>query len=70
MSIQNNITSMIRTYGTTLAVALCLLALSSSAQAALQYDQNVTNNVIFGSGNANGSFTTDRASGVELGLRG
>ena len=33
-------------------------------------DQNVTNNAIFGSGNINGSFTVDRNSGVELGLRG
>jgi len=40
----------------------------SSAQA-LQFNQDVTTNVIFGSGNANGSFTTDRQNGVELGLR-
>lgn len=31
---------------------------------------NVTPNVIFGSGNANGSFTIDQAEGVELALRG
>ena len=31
---------------------------------------NVTPDVIFGSGNANGSFTIDQGSGVELGLRG
>lgn len=36
----------------------------------LQFDQNVTNNVIFGSGNANGGFTVNRMNGVELGLRG
>jgi len=36
----------------------------------IQYDQNVTNNVIFGSGNSNGAYTTDRENGVELGLRG
>lgn len=35
----------------------------------LEYDQDVTNEVIFGSGNANGGFTTDRASGLELALR-
>jgi len=37
--------------------------------AVTSFDQNVTSNVIFGSGNANGSFTVDRANGVELGLR-
>jgi len=36
---------------------------------ALLYDQNVTSEVIFGSGNANGSWTVDRDNGVELGLR-
>lgn len=35
----------------------------------LEFDQDVTNEVIFGSGNANGAFTTDRASGVEVALR-
>jgi hypothetical protein len=29
-----------------------------------------TNEVIFGSGNANGSFTVDRTNGIELGIRG
>lgn len=33
-------------------------------------DQNVTSNVIFGSGNANGGFTVSRSNGVEIGLRG
>jgi len=42
----------------------------TSAPAAIQYDQNVTGNTIYGSGNTNGFFTTDRANGVELGLRG
>jgi hypothetical protein len=68
MSIQNNITTLIRFSAASLTLA-CFVTLSSSANAALQYDQNVTNNTIFGSGNANGSFTTDRADGVELGLR-
>lgn len=45
------------------------LAFSQGAQATLLYDQNVTPNVIFGSGNGNGSFTVDRENGVELGLR-
>ena len=43
---------------------------AGQTQAALQYDQNVTPGVIMGSGIGNGSFTVDRASGVELGLRG
>ncbi len=42
---------------------------TSNAFSVVMYDQNVTNNVIFGSGNANGGFTTDRNQGVELGLR-
>lgn len=33
------------------------------------FDQNVTPDAIFGSGNANGSFTVGSGSGVELGLR-
>jgi len=47
-----------------------LLAASYSANAAVIYDQNVTPDIIFGSGNLNGSFTVDQANGVELGLRG
>ncbi len=34
------------------------------------WDQNVTSNAIYGSGNANGSFTTVRVNGLELGMRG
>lgn len=34
------------------------------------YDQNVTPGVIFGSGNANGAFTTATAGDIEVGLRG
>ena len=51
------------------AVVAIALGLGSAANAAIQFNQNVTNNVIYGSGNANGSFTTDRNLGVELGLR-
>ncbi len=36
---------------------------------ALSFDQDVTPDVIFGSGNANGFFTVDTNDGVELGLR-
>jgi hypothetical protein len=43
---------------------------SVGAHAVIAYNQNVTPNVIFGLGNTNGSFTTDTAGGVELGLRG
>ncbi len=54
---------------TGLAVAIAAL-LTTTAQAAIEYNQDVTNEVIFGSGNANGAFTTDRQNGIELGLRG
>jgi hypothetical protein len=37
---------------------------------ALMFDQNVNPNVIFGSGNANGSYTVDTTNSLELGLRG
>lgn len=46
------------------------LAHSNFASAAILYDQNVTPDVLFGSGNLNGSFTVDQSNGVELGLRG
>ena len=46
-----------------------VLALCGTASAAIEFDQDVTNEAIFGSGNDNGSFTTDRNAGVELGLR-
>jgi hypothetical protein len=35
----------------------------------LDYDQDVTPDVIFGSGNANGFFTTGQKNDVEVGLR-
>ncbi len=41
----------------------------TSAQAAVIYDQDVTPDIIFGSGNANGAFAIDSQNGVELGLR-
>lgn len=44
--------------------------IAAPASATIMYDQNVTNEVIFGSGNANGSYTVDQANGIELGLRG
>jgi hypothetical protein len=50
-----------------LLIAALLVALPVFA---LDYDQYVTPDVIFGSGNANGAFTTDTAGDIELGLRG
>ena len=52
------------------ALALAALAtLATTAHAALVYDADVTNNVIYGSGNTNGGFTVDRRNNIELGLR-
>lgn len=52
-----------------LAATAALFAAGAHA-APIQFDQNVSPGIIFGSGNANGSFTVDRNQGVELGLRG
>jgi|WetSurMetagenome_2_1015567.scaffolds.fasta_scaffold87364_3 hypothetical protein len=49
--------------------ASTLTVAALSAHASLTYDANVTNAVIYGSGNANGGFTVDTQSNVELGLR-
>ena len=51
-----------------IASFVVMLVAASSANADL-FDQNVTPDVIFGAGNANGSWTVDRTAGVELGLR-
>lgn len=51
------------------AMSGVLMGVANSANAVVAFDQNVTGDVIFGSGNANGFFTVDRADGVELGLR-
>lgn len=53
---------------TTLAATLFSVA-SFGAQADL-FDQNANPAVIFGSGNTNGSFTTDTGNGLEVALRG
>lgn len=52
-------------------VAVCGLASMAFAGAApvTAYDQNVTPGVIFGSGNANGFFTTSTVGDIEVGLR-
>ena len=46
-----------------------ILSTISSANAVISHNQNVTPDVIFGSGNSNGNFTVDRNGGVEIGLR-
>jgi hypothetical protein len=48
---------------------LAMAALSMSAFGANAADANVTNNVIFGSGNSNGGFTVDTSNGIEVGIR-
>jgi hypothetical protein len=57
----------------TLVTVVIVFGFISLAQASIDYDQNVTNNVIYGSGNNNGGFTTFRTppdgDDVELGLR-
>ncbi|MEN1728240.1 MAG: DUF11 domain-containing protein [Pseudomonadota bacterium] len=59
----------IRTGMAGLAAAALFGSFSTAAEATIQFDQDITPEVIFGSGNANGSFTTDRENGVEIGLR-
>jgi len=54
----------------TLGATIALTVFNSAGSAApLLYDQNITPDIIFGTGNSNGSFTVDRSNGVELGLR-
>ncbi len=56
--------------GICIGAATILAALSTPASATtILFDQNVTPDIIFGSGNTNGAFTVDRNAGVELGLR-
>jgi len=51
-------------------VSLLAIFCGYNLQAALTFDQNVTTNIIFGTGVSNGSFTIDNGSAtVELGLR-
>ena len=50
--------------------ALPFLAFDNASRQPGPFDQDVTPDTIFGSGNTNGSFTVDRQDGVELGLRG
>ena len=48
---------------------LVLAFTGSSVMAAMSYNQDLTSNVIMGSGVGNGAFTVDRSNGIELGLR-
>ncbi len=55
-----------------LFLAMTIAFAISSANAAfagVEFDQNVTPDVIFGAGNDNGAFTTDRRNGIELAIR-
>lgn len=51
-------------------ISITTAALAAAASANPVFDQNVTPDAIFGSGNDNGSFTTWTSQGVQLGLRG
>ncbi|MFT5232028.1 MAG: hypothetical protein ACI9UQ_000046 [Candidatus Krumholzibacteriia bacterium] len=53
----------------TLTTVLPLIACAVPSYA-LTFDQNITPDVVFGSGNDNGAFTVGLQNGVELGLRG
>ena len=59
-----------RKFVVAVAGSLTAFTLALPAQAVTQFDQDVTPGVIMGTGIGNGSFTTDRASGVEVALRG
>ena len=48
---------------------LVTLIISMNAYAVLEFDQNITPDTIFGTGNANGEFTTNRINGIEVGIR-
>ena len=53
-----------------LTLISCTLVITSFAKAGIINDTDVTNDVIFGSGNANGFFTVAQDNGIEIGLRG
>jgi len=54
-----------------ISILVCLLFLLtlSESNATVEFNRNVYPEVIFGSGNTNGSFTTNHANGIEIGLR-
>jgi hypothetical protein len=53
------------------ATAICFVAPASTVCASVLFNQSVTPDVLFGSGNANGSFSTNDTtiSNIEIGLR-
>ena len=57
------------TTSTNKSLLALLLLVPFSAQAVIEFDQDVTPEIIYGSGNTNGAFTTDRRNGIEVGLR-
>jgi hypothetical protein len=52
-----------------LSICVVMLALAGMAHGATTFDDAVTPDILFGSGNANGGFTIDREGSLELGLR-
>ncbi len=50
--------------------AAAVTVAASTAHATTTFDDNVTPGIIMGTGIGNGAFTVDRASGIEIGLRG
>ena len=50
-------------------LTLAIAGTAGLASAGQSFDANVTGDVIFGSGNANGGFTVNQDNGLELGLR-
>ena len=53
----------------TVVFAMAIVATSGTAMALQEFDQLITPDVIFGSGNADGAWTTERVNGLEIGLR-
>ncbi len=53
-----------------LVLAATLVAMLPTSSQALSFDQDVTPDVIMGSGIDNGSWTVDQSNGIEVGLRG
>ncbi len=53
-----------------LLAGLLIFCMGGFAQATIVYDADISPDVIFGSGNSNGSFVSDSADNIEVGLRG
>lgn len=50
------------------ATFVAATSLAGGAWAVIEFNDDVTPDVIFGSGNTNGEFTTDRRNGIEIGI--